>query len=264
MFSCSLWQYVRKSDKSDWCGVQALQARYRTLQFKQNAVAVAHDLTCKFSDPALDKLRENLQQQKYEAERERAAAEKRDASRKLERQERTTPAPVPLYFPIQQTGAAVPPVVPSAEHQPPEPEQSVEELDEAVADRRPGAAPEPDYLGDIHQQIEAAKAAADQRGRLVQSATVEGDHDAPASGTIVAANDEFVAVHQRDAVKIYRLAELSANVTYDGTDTGRGRFAPGNEIERKNGRDGMRTLVTEHREHMHTKEVRERNNDFGI
>lgn len=237
--------------------------------FKRSAVATAveYGLTCRFDSPQLEKLRVSHQAQKdagLQADRDRAAAEKRDASRKLELQERTTPAPAPLYFPIQQTGAAVPPVVPSAEHQPPESEQSVEELDEAVAERRPGAAPAPDYLDEIHKQIEAAKAAADQRGRLVQSATVEGDHDAPASGTIVAANDEFVAVHQRDAVKIYRLAELSANVTYDGTDTGRGRFAPGNEIERKNGRDGMRTLVTEHREHMHTKEVRERNNDFGI
>jgi hypothetical protein len=46
--------------------------------FKRNAVAVAvaNNLTCKFSDPELDKLREQLQQQKYQAERGAARAER--------------------------------------------------------------------------------------------------------------------------------------------------------------------------------------------
>ena len=48
--------------------------------------------------------------------------------------------------------------------------------------------------------------------------------------------------------------------------TGSGRFAPGNELERKNGKDGMRTLVTEKRELMQTEEKRklQREKSLGI
>ena len=96
--------------------------------------------------------------------------------------------------------------------------------------------------------------------------TTEADHDAPASGVIVASNDEFVVVQQREIVKLYRAAELVKHLTYDGTDTGHGRFAPGNELERKNGKDGMRTLVTEKRELMQTEEKRklQREKSLGI
>ena len=93
--------------------------------------------------------------------------------------------------------------------------------------------------------------------------TTEADHDAPASGVIVASNDEFVVVQQREIVKLYRAAELVKHLTYDGIDTGSGRFAPGNELERKNGKDGMRTLLSEEREDKQTEAKRERSNDFG-
>ena len=113
-----------------------------------------------------------------------------------------------------------------------------------------------DYLADIHQQTEAAKAKADPSSLLANSTTTEADYDAPASGVIVASNDEFMTVRQREIVKLYRVAELVKHLTYDGTDTGSGRFAPGNELERKNGKDGMRTLITEKRELMQTEEKR--------
>lgn len=115
-----------------------------------------------------------------------------------------------------------------------------------------------DYLADIQQQIEAAKAAANRHSMLAHSKTTEADHDAPGSGVIVASNEQFVAVQQGQSVKRYRTLELSKRMTYDGLDAGAGRFAPGNEFERKNGPDGMRTLLTEHREHMKTDAERER------
>ena len=96
--------------------------------------------------------------------------------------------------------------------------------------------------------------------------TTEADHDAPASGVIVASNDEFVVVQQREIVKLYRASELVKHLTYDGIDVGSGRFVPGNERERKNGKDGMRTLVTEKRELMQTEEKRklQREKSLGI
>ena len=109
-------------------------------------------------------------------------------------------------------------------------------------------------MAEIHKQIEAAKAKADPRSTLANSMTTEADHDAPASGVIVASNDEFVAVRQREIVKLYRVSELVKHLTYDGIDVGSGRFAPGNELERKNGKDGMRTLLSEEREHMQAEE----------
>ena len=253
-------------------------------EFKKNAVAVAvaNGLTCRFSAPELDKLREQLTQQKYQAERDTARAERESlAAEHLEKSK----AP-PVHPIIQQTRAAVPfapalttadraelarvekqaarvaqreaeakaVVAPDADHQTldtdpaPEAQQPYKTLDVEV--------PAIDYLADIQQQIEAAKVAADQRSMLAHSTTIEADHDAPGSGFIVASNDEFVAVQQGQSVKRYRAIELSKHMTYDGIDTGRGRFAPGNELTRKNGKDGMRTLLIEEREHMQTEEKR--------
>ncbi|MDO8291147.1 MAG: relaxase/mobilization nuclease domain-containing protein [Parvibaculum sp.] len=215
-------------------------------EFQHNAVAVAvaNGLTCRFSDPALDKLRDQLQRQKYEAtraERDRAAAEQLEKSKKPGKL-----SPAPMHSPIQQTGAAVPPV---------------------ARERVPGNAeelPPVNYLDDIHKQIGAAKAAAHHHSMLAHSkTTTEADHDAPASGVVVASNEAFVAVQERDKVKLYRTAELSKNLKYDGTDTGHERFAPGNEIERKNGKDGMRTLLSEEREDKQTEAKREHERDNG-
>lgn len=253
-------------------------------EFKKNAVAVAVDngLTCRFLDPELDKLREQLTQQKYQAERDTARAERESlAAEHLDKSK----AP-PVHPIIQQTRATVPfapalttadraelaraekqaarvaqreaeakaVVAPDADHQPldtdpaPEAQQPDKTLDVEV--------PAIDYLADIQQQIEAAKAVADQSSMLAHSTTIEADHDAPGSGFIVASNDEFVAVQQGQSVKRYRAIELSKHMIYDGIDTGRGRFAPGNELTRKNGKDGMRTLLIEEREHMQTEEKR--------
>jgi len=167
-----------------------------------------------------------------------------------------TPAPVPS--PIQQTREAVVtvPALPGV--------LEIQQLAPSVEQQQPDLKPETDHLDEIHQQIDIAKAAADPRSMLAKSITADGDHDASTSGTVIAANQEFVAVHQRNAVKIYRLAELSLNVTYDGIDTDHGRFAPGNEIKRKNGKDGMRTLITEEREHMQIQDRRERDSGLGI
>lgn len=58
-------------------------------EFQRNAVAVAvaHGLSCKFADPALDKLREQFQAQKYQVERERIG-QQRAAERDAETQRR--------------------------------------------------------------------------------------------------------------------------------------------------------------------------------
>ncbi len=105
------------SDRGIAAALATAQQKYgQTLEltgsdaFKRKAVAVAveNNLTCKFTDPALDKLREQLQQEKYRAERERmerdrAAAEKQWKDSK--EAEKKTPAPQP----IQETREAVPP-----------------------------------------------------------------------------------------------------------------------------------------------------------
>jgi hypothetical protein len=138
-----------KSDKGIAAALATAQQKFgQTLEltgsdaFKRKAVAVAveNNLTCKFTDPALDKLREQLQQEKYRAERERmerdrAAAEKhlKDSkekeAEKAKEAEKKTPAPQPIQ-PIQQPREAVP-LAPG--HQTPEPapeaQQPVEELD---------------------------------------------------------------------------------------------------------------------------------------
>ena len=110
-----------KSERGIAAALAVAQQKYgQTLEltgsdaFRRKAVAVAveNNLTCKFTDPALDKLREQLQQEKYRAERERmerdrAAAEKHLKDSKEKEAEKKTPAPQPLH-PIQQPREAVP------------------------------------------------------------------------------------------------------------------------------------------------------------
>jgi len=79
-------------------------------EFKKNAVAVAvaNNLTCKFADPALETLREQLQAAQYQTAREAARAER---ERFVAAQQLEKPPPAflaPVHSPIQQTGAAVP------------------------------------------------------------------------------------------------------------------------------------------------------------
>lgn len=118
-----------------------------------------------------------------------------------------------------------------------------------------------DYLDDIHKQIAAAQAAASEQSSLRHAMTQEADYDAADSGVIVGSNEQFVALASGKVVMLYQALELTKNLTYDGTDTGPGRFAPGNELTRKNSKDGMRTLLTEEREAMQTEVRRARAQD---
>ena len=153
---------------------------------------------------------------------------------------------------IQQTREVAPLLAPALETQQPE------KLDKQITAI--------DYLADVQQQIEVAKSAADRSSMLAHSTTTDADHDAPGSGVIIASNDEFVAVQQGRSVKLYRVQELTKQLTYDGIDTGSGRFAVGNALERKNSKNGMRTLLSEEREDMQTEAKCEQqsNRDLGL
>ena len=216
-------------------------------EFQRNAVAVAvaNNLTCKFADPALDALRASLQADKYQAERATARA----ATERLQAEEKATlRAKAPEVTPSNQTREADEPA-PAPEGQQPVP----------VIDQEAAA------LADIHKQIDAAKAAAHHHSMFAHSKTIDADHDAPDSGVIVGSNEQFVAVQRGEVVKLYRTLDLTKQLTYDGTDTGHQMFAPGNEIERKNDKNGMRTLLSEEREDKQTeaKRERERERDNG-
>ena len=234
--------------------------------FKKNAVAVAvaNGLTCKFSDPALDKLRENLQQQKYEAAREAAQAEReRIAAAQLEKVKALTPA-IP---PIQQTREAVPPVVPSAQHQPePETEQPVEELDEEVqkTEHQPE---EIDYLDDIYRQIEAAKATASQYSPLHSPAVLatDADHAKHIESPILASNDQFIVVNIDRKPQILKLEILNQNVEYEGHAQGANRYAVGNEVSIAPQQDGStKTVISEEREAMQTEARKVADRSYGM
>ena len=93
------------SDRGIAAALAVAQQKYgQTLEltgsdaFKEKAVAVAveNGLTCKFSDPQLDKLREQLQAEKYRAER--AERERTNAEKYLKKdsEEKEAPAPQPI------------------------------------------------------------------------------------------------------------------------------------------------------------------------
>lgn len=242
-------------------------------EFQQNAVAVAvaNNLTCKFADPALDDLRARLQADKYQVER----ATTRAATERLQAEEKAAlRAKAPEVAQSNQTREADEPA-PAPEGQQPVPviDQEAAALAEAaeaqkIADAEKAAEEhrlsEPVQLADIHKQIDTAKAAADPRSMFAHSTTIEADYDTPDHGVIVGSNEQFVAVHRGEAVKLYRTLELTKQLEYDGIDTGHGRFAPSNELTRKNSKDGMRTVLTEEREHMQTKARRERERERDI
>lgn len=215
------------------------------------AVAVANNLTCRFSDPALDKLREELQQQKYLAEREAARAEReRLAAEQLVKAKALTPA-IP---PIQPIREAVSPVVPSgAEHQ--QPEQLSENTSEV------------NHLDDIYKRLEIAKADASQYSPLhnpAVQATDEG-HCKHIDSRILASNDQYIAVIVGKQVQILKLEILDKKVEYEGHASGVNRFAVGNKVCIAPQRDGIpRTTISEEREAMQTDDAkRKRNNGLG-
>lgn len=127
---------------------------------------------------------------------------------------------------------------------------------------------EPVQLDDIHQQIAAAQAAETNQNAPIHSAKIseatEADYQKGQHGIVLANNESFVAVRKLEIVTIYKTAELSKNVTYDGIATGHDRFAPGNDFERKDGEDDMRTLVSEKREEMQTEETKQSELDKGL
>ncbi|NDP64644.1 relaxase/mobilization nuclease domain-containing protein [Polaromonas sp.] len=241
------------------------------------AVAVANNLSCRFADPALEVLRERLQAEKYQAERqaslrlEKAAEAVLTPSRQPAEQDtvpgrRAKPIKlvlVPTVVKEAVTSQAPENDQPAAEaaevaeaHRLAQEEKAKQAEAEQLAEERRLA--EGVKLADIHQQIDAAKAAAEPSSKLALSATTQADNDTPAGGVVIASNSEFVAVQVNDKVKLYKTAELTKNLKYDGIDTGHGRFAPGNEIERKNGEEGMRTLLREVRNAMQTEENKQR------
>lgn len=127
---------------------------------------------------------------------------------------------------------------------------------------------EPVQLADIQLQIAAAQAAETNQNAPIHSAKIseatEADYQKGQHGIVLASNESFVAVRKLEIVTIYKAAELSKNVTYDGVATGHDRFAPGNDFERKDGEDGMRTLVSEKREEMQTEETKQRELDKDL
>lgn len=249
--------------------------------FQHNAVAVAvaNGLSCRFADPALDALRERLQAEKSHAERQ--------ANLPLEKATEAVLTPSsqpaaqgmapgrrakPIKLVLVPTAAKEAVTSQAPENDQPAAQAEAAEVAEAhrlaqeeiaeqaeaekVAEERRLA--EGVQLADIHQQIDAAKAVANPSSKLALSTTTQADNDSPASGVVIASNKEFVAVQVNDKVKLYKTAELIKNLQYDGIDTGHGRFAPGNEIERKNSVDGMRTLLREVRNAMQTEENKQR------
>lgn len=125
---------------------------------------------------------------------------------------------------------------------------------------QPVDVPQPiDYLAEIYELAQAASPA------LAKHQITRADPAEVATGVVVAGNEKFIAleVGRTKEVKIYELAELVKNLTYDGTADEGDRFAPGNGIERKNGKDGMRTVVTEKRSELQTKAQRDRREGQG-
>nr|WP_181375931.1 relaxase/mobilization nuclease domain-containing protein [Polaromonas sp. H8N]AWD72286.1 conjugal transfer relaxase TraI [Polaromonas sp. H8N] len=250
--------------------------------FQHNAVAlaVANGLTCRFADPALEVLRERLQAEKYQVEHHQASLRLEKATETVltpssqpagqsmapgRRAKPTKPVWVPTAVKEAVTSQAHENDQPAAQaeaaevaeaHRLAQEEKAEQAEAEQLAEERRLA--EGVQLADIHQQIDAAKAAADPSSKLALSTTTTDDHNTPAGGVVIASNDAFVAVQVNDKVKLYKTAELTKNLKYDGIDTGHGRFAPGNEIERKNGEDGMRTLLREVRNAMQTEETKQR------
>ena len=123
-------------------------------------------------------------------------------------------------------------------------------------------------LTDITRQVQAAQAQADPRSYLHNSQAshaTAADYTKHIDGKIVASNAEYVAVNLVREVKIFKVAELEKQLVYTGTDTGRGRFAQGNELEIKKGHKSDATLayVREQRDAYKTQAQKERENSRG-
>ena len=232
-----------------------------TTEFQRLAVetAVSQRLGIKFADPELEAYRAQLEaQQRTEARL--GASETRSKSRNRPGEIGT---PGSSITPTDTGTKHIPPIQ-TTRQAPHEAEKRVVVAPEAGHQGlHSGPAPEIDFLADIHQQIDLAKAAAAPGSSLANSTTTEADHEVSGSGVILAANVGFVAVLDRHKVQIYKVSELVKNLTYDGLDTTGGCFAKGNELIRKRGADGMRTVVTEKRLHMQSPENCKDNRGVG-
>ena len=121
-------------------------------------------------------------------------------------------------------------------------------------------------LNEIKVLTEAAQAAADKSSYLHRapiSFATAAEHQTPMQpATVVASTEKFVAVLKGKEIKIFKTAEFEKNLAYDGTDTGSGRFAPGNEIEIKNQKTGdAKIVLNEKRDEMKTAEKKQKEND---
>lgn len=119
--------------------------------FQQNAVAVAvaNSLSCRFADPALDQLRERLQGEKYQAERQaRQAQRDRAAAAQLEKSREPEPVSmVPVHSPSNKTREPEEPgLVPNA--------PQLDLMDVKQPQTQAADAPPVDHPADIHKQRE--------------------------------------------------------------------------------------------------------------
>lgn len=226
-------------------------------------VAVAQGIDIKFVDPQLEAMRLQLtfdKRQTARTEKERTTVAQLENVKKPEKIANAEEPPAPLHSPIQAIGETVHLAsLAKPNHSPPPaaPEQKIG-VEKADTEHRA-----PDYLDDIHKQIKAAKAEAEPRSKLACSTTTEADPATPDHGVIIASNDQFVAVQIGVTVKLYQTLELIKDLKYDGIDNGHRRFSPRNELTRKIGADGMRTLITEKRQDMLAEATRKRVSDRG-
>lgn len=172
-------------------------------EFKRNAVAVAvaNNLTCKFADPELEKLREQLQAEQYQATREaaRAVRDREAAAKQLEQPENPT-SQHPLAHPSTSREAMHPAPAQQPTPRPADQSTTAERFEALKADKKaareveakaPAQTPAPeaqqpvlldreiplvDYLADIHEKIDLARAAAAPGSSLANSTTTEADH----------------------------------------------------------------------------------------
>lgn len=255
-----------KSDNGIAAALATAQQKYgQTLsltgsdEFKQKAVAVAvaNNLTCKFQDPALDALRERLQAEKYQAEREarqateRAAQAVKDAAVAKAKEEEKAAA--------QEKAKEAAPALASAVAVDPSnlSEPKARALDVALP-----ALTREELLADIHAQV-AAHQAASHPNDLVSSKEVamHAMHQGgESSGRIIGSNAGFVAVPTGKTIEIFEIESLSSGLdqsaeNYDGIATGADRFARGNDIEIK--KNGDVVNVHERREEMKSERLKE-------
>lgn len=224
------------------------------------ALAVEHGMPIQVADSRLEQLRLQLHTEKTKpAQPERAPRPSPQGGQGVVGGKAPIePTAVPAAQPDLAPGvtAALEDTVPVAPQQPQQPQHVQQPAD-------PLPEPAVDYLADIHQKIDVAKAAAAPGSSWANSTATEADHEKWASGVVLVANQEFVVVRDRHKVNIYKVSELVKNLAYDGIDTVSGCFAAGNELTRKHGADGMRTLIVEKREHMKSLENRKDNKGVG-